>query len=53
MLNFEEIKNLAGESGLKTPQVAEFRQKFGINAMTPPSGNPSGNSIWKSSMTRL
>jgi Ca2+-transporting ATPase len=43
MLNFEEIKNLAGESGLKTPQVAEFRQKFGINAMTPPVREP----LWK------
>jgi Ca2+-transporting ATPase len=43
MLQFEEIKNLAGESGLKTPQVAEFRQKFGINAMTPPVREP----LWK------
>ena len=43
MLKFEEIKNLAGESGLKTPQVAEFRQKFGINAMTPPVREP----LWK------
>ena len=43
MLQFEEIKNLAGESGLKTPQVAEFRQKFGVNAMTPPVREP----LWK------
>jgi Ca2+-transporting ATPase len=43
MLQFEEIKNLAGESGLKTLQVAEFRQKFGINAMTPPVREP----LWK------
>jgi Ca2+-transporting ATPase len=43
MLQFEEIKNLAGESGLKTSQVAEFRQKFGINAMTPPVRDP----LWK------
>jgi Ca2+-transporting ATPase len=43
MLQFEEIKTLAGESGLKTSQVAEFRQKFGINAMTPPVREP----LWK------
>jgi Ca2+-transporting ATPase len=43
MLQFEEIKNLAGESGLKTSQVAEFRQKFGVNAMTPPVREP----LWR------
>jgi Ca2+-transporting ATPase len=43
MLQFEEIKNLAGKSGLKTSQVTEFRQKFGINAMTPPVREP----LWK------
>ena len=43
MLPFEEIKNLAGESGLKTSQVAEFRQKFGVNEMTP----PVRESLWK------
>jgi Ca2+-transporting ATPase len=43
MLQFEEIKTLAGESGLKNSQIAEFRQKFGINAMTPPVREP----LWK------
>ncbi|MCK9593513.1 MAG: calcium-translocating P-type ATPase, PMCA-type [Methanoregula sp.] len=43
MLQFEEIKNLAGESGLQTSQVAEFRLKFGVNEMTPPVREP----LWK------
>ena len=36
MLTFDELLDLAGESGLTTSQVTEFRKKFGTNAMTPP-----------------
>ena len=37
MLNFEELRELAGSSGLRTAQVAEFRTQYGTNAMTPPA----------------
>ena len=37
MLNFEELRELAGSSGLRTAQVAEFRTHYGTNAMTPPA----------------
>jgi Ca2+-transporting ATPase len=43
MLTFDEIKNLAGETGLRTFQIVEFRAKFGANAMTP----PVRESLWK------
>ncbi len=43
MLTFDELRNLAGESGLTTSQVAEFRKKFGTNIMTPPVREP----LWK------
>ncbi|MDD1696181.1 MAG: calcium-translocating P-type ATPase, PMCA-type [Methanoregula sp.] len=43
MLTFEELRDLAGESGLTTTRVAEFRKKFGTNAMTPPVREP----LWK------
>ena len=40
MLTFDELRNLAGESGLSTSQVTEFRKKFGTNTMTPPVREP-------------
>ena len=43
MLTFDELRNLAGESGLTTSQVAEFRKKFGTNIMSPPVREP----LWK------
>ena len=43
MLSLDELKNLAGNSGLTTLQVAEFRKKYGANAMTPPVREP----LWK------
>jgi Ca2+-transporting ATPase len=43
MLTLDEIIKLAGDSGLQPSQVAEFRRKFGTNAMTPPVREP----IWK------
>jgi Ca2+-transporting ATPase len=43
MLTFDEIVNLAGDSGLLSSQVALFRTRFGTNAMTPPVREP----IWK------
>jgi Ca2+-transporting ATPase len=43
MLTFEELKNLAGGSGLTTIQVPEFRKTFGTNAMTPPVREP----LWR------
>ena len=43
MLTFDEVRNLAGEFGLTTSQVAEFRKKFGTNIMTPPVREP----LWK------
>ncbi|HUW85865.1 MAG TPA: cation-transporting P-type ATPase, partial [Methanoregula sp.] len=43
MLTFEEILDLTGDSGLRTSKVAEFRQRFGANEMTPPVREP----LWK------
>jgi len=43
MLTFDELRNITGESGLTTSQVAEFRKKFGTNIMTPPVREP----LWK------
>jgi Ca2+-transporting ATPase len=43
MLTFDEIKGLAGTSGLTTSNVAELRKKYGSNAMTPPPREP----LWK------
>ena len=43
MLTFDEIKNIVGDSGLSTSQVAELRKKYGANAMTPPVRDP----LWK------
>jgi Ca2+-transporting ATPase len=40
MLTFEELRTLAGDSGLTTTQVPAFRKKFGTNAMTPPVREP-------------
>ena len=36
MLTSDEIKEIAGESGLATSRVAGLREKYGANAMTPP-----------------
>jgi Ca2+-transporting ATPase len=43
MLTFDEIRALDGESGLATSRVAELRNKYGANAMTPPVRDP----FWK------
>jgi Ca2+-transporting ATPase len=43
MLTFDELRDLAGETGLTTAQVAEFRKKFGTNIMTPPVREP----VWR------
>ena len=43
MLTFDELRNLAGDSGLTTAQVPEFRKKYGKNAMTPPIREP----LWR------
>ena len=43
MLTFDEIIRLAGNSGLESSQVEEFRKKYGANAMTPPVREP----LWK------
>jgi Ca2+-transporting ATPase len=43
MLTFDEIKNIIGDSGLSTSQVAELRKKYGANAMTPPVRDP----LWR------
>ncbi len=43
MLTFDEIIKLAGDSGLQSSQVEEFRKKYGANAMTP----PVRESLWK------
>ena len=43
MLTLDELRDLAGESGLTTSEVAEFRKKFGTNSMTPPVREP----LWK------
>jgi Ca2+-transporting ATPase len=43
MLTFDEITVIAGNSGLSTSQVAELRNKYGANAMTPPVRDP----FWK------
>jgi Ca2+-transporting ATPase len=43
MLSLDELKTLAGTRGLTTVQVAEFRKKYGANAMTPPAREP----LWK------
>src|SRR5512136_1651721 len=43
MLTFEEVRDLAGDSGLTTAQVPEFRNTFGSNGMTPPVRDP----LWR------
>jgi len=43
MLPLDELKNLAGNNGLTSAQVTEFRKKYGTNAMTPPAREP----LWK------
>ena len=43
MIPFDELKKLADTSGLSAVQVAEFRAKYGANAMTP----PVRESLWK------
>jgi Ca2+-transporting ATPase len=43
MLPLDKLLDLAGSAGLRTSQVAEFRQKFGVNEMTP----PVRESLWK------
>ena len=43
MLTFDELRNLAGDSGLTTTQVLKFRNTFGTNAMTPPVREP----LWR------
>jgi magnesium-transporting ATPase (P-type) len=43
MLTFDEIKNIFGNSGLSTSQVADLRKKYGANAMTPPVRDP----LWR------
>jgi P-type Ca2+ transporter type 2C len=43
MLSQDELKNLAGTTGLTPEQVAEFRKKYGANVMTPPVREP----LWK------
>jgi Ca2+-transporting ATPase len=43
MLSLDELKNIAGTNGLTTAQVAGFRTKYGVNAMTPPVREP----LWK------
>jgi Ca2+-transporting ATPase len=43
MLTFDEIKNIFGNSGLSTSQVANLRKKYGANAMTPPVRDP----LWR------
>ncbi len=43
MLPFDTLLDLAGDAGLSTGQVAEFRRKYGVNEMTP----PVRESLWK------
>src|SRR5512136_689050 len=43
MLSLDELKSITGMNGLRTGQVAEFRKKYGANAMTPPVREP----LWK------
>ena len=43
MLPFDKLLDLAGNAGLSTTQVAEFRQRFGVNEMTPPVREP----LWR------
>ena len=43
MLSLDELKTLTGTNGLNSAQVAEFRKKYGANAMTRPVREP----LWK------
>jgi len=43
MLSLDDLKPITGTDGLSTEQVAEFRKRYGINAMTPPVREP----LWK------
>ena len=43
MLPLDKLLDLAGNDGLSTTQVTEFRRRFGINEMTP----PVRESLWK------
>lgn len=43
MIPLDKLLDLAGSAGLSTSRVAEFRQRFGVNEMTP----PVRESLWK------
>ena len=43
MISLDELEKLAGTNGLTTAQVADFRSRYGANAMTPPVREP----LWK------
>ncbi len=49
MLTFNEIKNIAGDNGLSKSQVADFRIKYGTNAMTPPVRDP----LWRQYLAKF
>ena len=49
MLTFDEIKNIAGDNGLSKSQVADFRIKYGANAMTPPVRDP----LWRQYLAKF
>ncbi|MEI6292632.1 MAG: calcium-translocating P-type ATPase, PMCA-type [Methanomicrobiales archaeon] len=43
ILSLEERNRLAGEGGLKSSEVPDYREKFGANVITPPVREP----LWK------
>ena len=43
LLSVEELTSLTGTDGLQSSQVEMFRDRFGINAMTPPKREP----VWR------
>ena len=43
MIPFEELKTMTGESGLALSRIAEMRERYGANEMTPPVREP----LWK------
>ena len=49
MLTFDEIKDIAGDNGLSKSQVADFRIKYGANAMTPPVRDP----LWRQYLAKF
>jgi P-type Ca2+ transporter type 2C len=49
MIPFEELKTMTGDSGLALSRIAEMRERYGANEMTPPVREP----LWKQYLAKF